>query len=559
MFVFEKRLKDMASRQSQNDLHKTNSAPLEHIIDDITPPRRSHVQDTPVELQTPLASSAPDAHSIVAAHAALSVSNVSASASTAPSQRTETDLRQRRRHIQDAHPPVTIPIRNTVRLREDPIGSYGSIPSGRVPPRQRHNYGVRVTSPSPISLEEVATSEYADVRDPPPPPVYAPSPIQRHQVIHAPQLGQHDPHPRPSHAELPHQHHEHDFPHSEDEYRVPTPEDAQFASPVWESTYVHNAPDEGTRLLPGRPLDHKRDDGDATANTSPESIDAAGVHPLHDNREFDDADFGREDPVFQKSVYMLGCSILTITSVVFVIVVSGLTTLISRRSVPRFTVYSDWPYGGVIPAKYGCHAPGGQAQSFPLNWQNAPATATSLVILFANPGSISAKGTDPVHWFVTDIPLRQGEDAVTSIPANASLNGAAMPKEAKQRKNVGSSEGFYYPPCPRNRTSLFVMHVYAVDASPVIGNFTDARPIMNRFVGVPTATFIGSYGRTERRIDVSPRPSNKSEPKSSSRGKKVESSSSRHRQSVHSRSFMSVLYEWARGLGLLRTPHVDGL
>ncbi len=150
----------------------------------------------------------------------------------------------------------------------------------------------------------------------------------------------------------------------------------------------------------------------------------------------------------------------------------------------------------------------------------------SLVILFANPGAISEKGFDPVHWFVTDIPLRdKAGELVYQTPANASLDAMLMPQEAKQHQNVHSISGVYYPPCPTRNSSLFVMHVYAVDASPVIGpyedGFNDARKIMNRFVGVPTAKFSGTYGTSHRDIQVvgSPGTHGASAPRRGGKGK----------------------------------------
>ena len=46
----------------------------------------------------------------------------------------------------------------------------------------------------------------------------------------------------------------------------------------------------------------------------------------------------------------------------------------------------------------------------------------------------------------------------------------------------------------QNGTSLFAGHIYAIDAGPTIGNFRDAREIMNRCVGVPVVRIAGVYG-----------------------------------------------------------------
>lgn len=207
---------------------------------------------------------------------------------------------------------------------------------------------------------------------------------------------------------------------------------------------------------------------------------------------YEDEAYDDDDPVYIKSVYMLSCSILFITSVVFVIIVSGLTTLYSRRNMPRFEIRSDWPRGGFIPDEYGCNAPGGAAISIPIEWQNVPKKANNLVVLFANADSVD------VHWLVTDIPLQDTSGRhVFKLPANASENSALMPSQARQRANKHLENGHYFPPCPKhNTTNMFVLHAYAIEASARIDatNVKEARQIMNGFVGVPSARFSGKYG-----------------------------------------------------------------
>ncbi len=209
---------------------------------------------------------------------------------------------------------------------------------------------------------------------------------------------------------------------------------------------------------------------------------------------YEDEAYDDDDPIYIKSVYMLSCSILFITSVVFVIVVSGLTTLYSRRNMPRFEIRSDWPRDGFIPDKYGCNAPGGMAMSIPIEWQNVPKKATNLVVLFANADSVD------VHWLVTDIPLEDTSGRhVFKLPANASENSALMPAQAKQRPNMHLKNGHYFPPCPKhNTTNMFVLHAYAIEAEARIGGIKEARQIMNGFVGVPSARYSGKYGGSSR-------------------------------------------------------------
>lgn len=193
--------------------------------------------------------------------------------------------------------------------------------------------------------------------------------------------------------------------------------------------------------------------------------------------------------------YILGCSMLFMVSVVCTIIVSGIATMLAKRSLPKLEVDSDWPDGGIIPKEYGCLADGkGGGISIPLRWKNVPKGATNLAVLFAHPGAIKEKHIDPVHWFITNIKVNEGESG--EIPANASMNLNTMPEGAIIRKNFHHAQS-YWPPCHRNGTSFFVVHVWAVEAEPIIDDFDDAREIINRFVGVPVAKLTGHYGNQE--------------------------------------------------------------
>lgn len=200
----------------------------------------------------------------------------------------------------------------------------------------------------------------------------------------------------------------------------------------------------------------------------------------------------RDDNLRDRSI--LGCSILLVTSIVFVIIVSGMTTMLANSNFPQLQILAEWSNGGTIPLKYGCLAEDGAPISFPLRWRNVPRASTNLVILFANSGAMLHAEDDPVHWLVTDIPLKKGGEYY--LAANASANSNLMPLGAKQHSNRYSRSGAYWPPCAaENSTSLFVIHAYAIEASPIIDNFRDAREVMNRFVGVPFAKLTGVYGR----------------------------------------------------------------
>ncbi|KAI0559936.1 Phosphatidylethanolamine-binding protein [Gracilaria domingensis] len=187
---------------------------------------------------------------------------------------------------------------------------------------------------------------------------------------------------------------------------------------------------------------------------------------------------------------ILGIAIFVVTGIVFLIMTTGFTAMVANQNSPRLQIFSAWPDGGVIPLEYGCHAPDGVPISIPLSWQDVPLSATNLVILFSHPGALHESGTDPVHWFVTDIPIGPGQS--NSIPANASINPDLLPHGAVQRANVFSHEGYFWPPCS-NATSVFTIHAYAVEAPAVLERIDDAREIMMRFDGVPFAKLRGTY------------------------------------------------------------------
>lgn len=274
----------------------------------------------------------------------------------------------------------------------------------------------------------------------------------------------------------------------------------------------YNSPDLDAALPPQPPSERSRLNSSRTPRygTAPVHSSSSGSTPTSSAHvpadPYDDAAFDDDDPENTKSVLMLSCSILMITSVVFVIIVSGLTKIVRSRASKRFHVQSDWPDGGIIPDEYGCLAKDGVGKSFPISWHNVPSTATNLVVLFANPSTLAETNNDPVHWFVTDIPLEDAEgNKLTRLEANASADPTLMPNVAIQRPNVHFDTGLYYPPCPaRSSKSLFVLHVYAIDKSAVIETHKDARQIMNRFAGVPSAKLSGKYGFSNRVIEIGP-------------------------------------------------------
>lgn len=262
--------------------------------------------------------------------------------------------------------------------------------------------------------------------------------------------------------------------------------DGDYATPPWDNTV-----NERSQLLV--------ETGGAYYSGEISSRDVDSRNNSVDNAEgYEEDVFDDDVPLYIKSVYMLSCSILMIVSVVFVIVVSGLTKLVSRRGEPKFHVRSNWPSKGFIPAEYGCNAPNGKPQSIPLTWFNVPKEATNLVLLLTS-------DTNHVHWLVNNISLTDSEGVVIQqLAANASENEALMPDGAHQLHNFYRKSGRYAPPCAaRNQTNKYLLYLFAIDASARIrADYESASQVVNGFVGVPTARLQGKYGGTSRNIEV---------------------------------------------------------
>lgn len=200
---------------------------------------------------------------------------------------------------------------------------------------------------------------------------------------------------------------------------------------------------------------------------------------------------------------------------------------------PVFTIESDFPDGGIIPARYGCRSPTQPPISLPLRWSHVPRGTQSLVVLMHDPDSIRVNGTDPIHWLLLNVsvagtpggvslPALSGSTAAGSQAADGAVGSAAtaaadgggggtelttgylapgasaggLPPGTDTRPNSAGTVG-YWPPCVHNASHLFSIYVYAVDAPPVLANYLDARNVMNRFGGVPLAKLFGWYGSVE--------------------------------------------------------------
>ena len=128
--------------------------------------------------------------------------------------------------------------------------------------------------------------------------------------------------------------------------------------------------------------------------------------------------------------------------------------MLANRNFPQLEVSSDWHNGGITPRQYGCHAEDVKPQSIPLHWCNVPRSAANLAMIFVHPGSLCENGFDPVHWFVTDVPLNNGGQS--SITTNASANPALMPVGAERYRSGYSTTTGYW---------LFAVHVSSLPLS----------------------------------------------------------------------------------------------
>eukprot|EP00172_Hildenbrandia_rubra_P000299 Plantae.Rhodophyta-Hildenbrandia_rubra.ctg11378.p1 GENE.Plantae.Rhodophyta-Hildenbrandia_rubra.ctg11378~~Plantae.Rhodophyta-Hildenbrandia_rubra.ctg11378.p1 ORF type:complete len:346 (+),score=83.22 Plantae.Rhodophyta-Hildenbrandia_rubra.ctg11378:167-1204(+) len=202
----------------------------------------------------------------------------------------------------------------------------------------------------------------------------------------------------------------------------------------------------------------------------------------------------------RRAMYIIGASGIAVMSIVTVVIVSGLSALMTTSEAEKFRIVSDWRDGQAIPAKYGCLAGDRGPVSMPVRWNHVPRRTESIVILLHNPDAYRRNSkADPLHWFVLDIPVQKEGDlkyARNYISVNASYAGL-LPKGAVERPNTGRKDGKYWAPCPQNRTK-YVLYAFAVDAKPEIENFDDAREVINRFGGVPQSKLTGFYGPSTR-------------------------------------------------------------
>lgn len=105
---------------------------------------------------------------------------------------------------------------------------------------------------------------------------------------------------------------------------------------------------------------------------------------------------------------------------------------------------------GTIPQEYTCD---GSNYSPPIEWQQVPDNAQSVVVIARDPDSPRGSFT---HWIVYDVPPKAG-GLQENLPMGGSLfNGA------RQGQNDFGKIG-YGGPCPRQGTHRYFFEVFALD------------------------------------------------------------------------------------------------
>jgi len=124
---------------------------------------------------------------------------------------------------------------------------------------------------------------------------------------------------------------------------------------------------------------------------------------------------------------------------------------------------SAWPDGGPIPAKY---TQAGDDVSPPLSWSNAPATATSFVLIVHDADAAIGNGLDDItHWMLWNIPA-----TTTSLPEHVP-SMSQMPDGTRQ---IGATAPHYRGPgaAAAGPAHHYVFELYALDTTltvPAVG------------------------------------------------------------------------------------------
>src|SRR5258708_3972007 len=127
-----------------------------------------------------------------------------------------------------------------------------------------------------------------------------------------------------------------------------------------------------------------------------------------------------------------------------------------RGGIQIMTLTSVWPDGGQIPVKHA--QPGGDV-SPPLEWSNAPATATSFVLIVHDLDSVGGTGLeDALHWMVWNIP-GSAKGLAEGVP-----QGATLPDGTRQISVTGPN--YRGPAAPASGPAHhYVFEIYALDTT----------------------------------------------------------------------------------------------
>jgi len=144
------------------------------------------------------------------------------------------------------------------------------------------------------------------------------------------------------------------------------------------------------------------------------------------------------------------------------------------------------PLNGKIPRKYTCD---GDNISPPLNIENVPTTAKSLVLIMDDPDipdSVKKKFNIEVwvHWIVFNIPA-----TITEIKEGQNPEGVLG-------KNTGGKKA-YGGPCPPDREHRYFFKLYALDTKLNLPEGVTKRQVEEAMQGhiLAQAELIGRYQR----------------------------------------------------------------
>jgi Raf kinase inhibitor-like YbhB/YbcL family protein len=142
---------------------------------------------------------------------------------------------------------------------------------------------------------------------------------------------------------------------------------------------------------------------------------------------------------------------------------SGCGLLGSGQAVsppPVMTVSSSALVNGVLPVQFTCGAPGGPAETPPVNWADQPPGTKSIALVLDDS---SAPITPFVYWIVFNI-----------RPQTSDIPEGQLPPGAMQARNSAGSIG-YEPPCPGTTTHTYRFTVYALNKVLSLPNGTSLK------------------------------------------------------------------------------------